>query len=505
MTEKTTKLDRETKTEKIFSMASNRGFFFNTANIYGGKAGFFTYGHLGKSLKNNWESLWKKHFLNLNENFHEIQSNSILPESVFKASGHIENFNDPLVECKKCNSRFRADHILEEDGLEDAEALSLEEMNKEISNRGLKCQKCKGELIDARQFNMMFPIEIGFSGDKAYLSPETAQGAFLTFKDEFFATRSKLPLGLAIVDKAYRNEISPRQGFFRLREFTQAELQIFFDADLINEHKNWKEVENKTLLIKFAGEKEIKEITCKELNSKHKIPKFYIYHASKVQDFYLEKAGVPKEKFRLRELDEKERAFYNKIHFDVEVDFGTLGGFKEVGGVHYRTDHDLTGHQKVSKKNLMVNIEGKKFIPHVLELSFGVDRNVFMLLDMFFDEKEGNNILKLPLKLAPTKVAIFPLVKKDEKLVQTAKDLHKELREEYDVIYDEAGSVGKRYARNDEAGTPFCITVDGESEEDKSITIRNRDDGEQKRVKIDETKDTLRKLISGEIEFKELC
>ncbi len=503
MTENT-KLDRKTKTEKIFSMAANRGFFFNTANIYGGRAGFFTYGHLGKLLKNNFESLWRKHYLNLDENFYEIQSNSILPENVFKASGHIENFNDPLVECKKCNSRFRADHLLEENGLEDAESLSIEEMNLEISKRKIKCKKCKGDLVDVKQFNMMFPIETGFSGDKGYLSPETAQGAYLTFKDEFFATRGKLPLGLAIIDKAYRNEISPRQGFFRLREFTQAELQIFFDADLINEHKNWDEVKNKKLLIKLKDDDGVKEITCEKLNSEYKIPRFYIYYASKVQDFYLEKIGIPKEKFRLRELNEKERAFYNKVHFDVEANFGTLGGFKEIGGIHYRTDHDLSGHQKISKKNLMVNIDGKKFIPHVIELSFGVDRNIFMLLDIFFNEKEKGVILELPPRLSPIKIAIFPLVKKDEKLVGTAKEIYENLKEDFKTVYDESGSVGKRYARNDEIGTPFCITIDGESEKDNSATIRNRDDGKQERIKINELKNVIRKLISGEMNFKDL-
>ena len=500
----TNKQTREEKTEKIFSIASNRGFFFNTASIYGGKAGFFTYGHLGKSLKNNWESSWKKYFLNLDENFYEIQSNSILPENVFKASGHIENFNDPLVECKKCNSRFRADHLLEEKGIVDAEALSLDKMNEEISKLNLRCPKCKGELIDARQFNMMFPINIGFAGDTAYLSPETAQGAYLTFKDEFFATRGQLPLGLAIVDKAYRNEISPRQGFFRLREFTQAELQIFFDADQINEHKNWNEIKDKTLFIKFANDQTVQEIKCDKLNSSHKIPKFYIYHVAKVQEFYLDIIKVPKEKFRFRELNETERAFYNKVHFDVEVDFRTLGGFKEVGGVHYRTDHDLSGHQKTSNKNLSVNIDGKKFIPHVLELSFGVDRNVFMLLDIFFNEKENNTILKLPPKLAPIKVAIFPLVKKDKKLVQIARNIYNDLQQEWDVSYDESGSIGKRYARNDEIGTPFCITVDSDSIEKNDVTIRNRDDGKQKSVKIDKLRNVLRELISEETKFENL-
>lgn len=496
--------DRESKTERIFSIASNRGFFFNTANIYGGKAGFFTYGHLGKSLKNNWESLWRKYFLSIDENFHEIQSNSILPENVFKASGHIENFNDPLVECKKCNSRFRADHLLKEAGITDAEALSLSEMNKEIFKLNLKCAKCKEKLIDIKQFNMMFPVEIGFAGSKAYLSPETAQGAYLTFKDEFFATRSKLPLGLAIIDKAYRNEISPRQGFFRLREFTQAELQIFFDADRINEHKRWNDIKDKTLFIKFADDKKVKKIKCDKLNSSFNIPKFFVYHVVKVQEFYLEVIGIPEEKFRFRELNEKERAFYNKIHFDVEIDFGTLGGFKEIGGVHYRTDHDLSGHQKVSKKNLSVSIDGKKFIPHVLELSFGVDRNVFALLDMFFKMRKEDAKFMFPPKVAPIKVAIFPLVKKDKKLVQVARQIYEEIGQEWDVKYDESGSIGRRYARNDEIGTPFCVTVDGDSAKKGDVTIRNRDDGEQKRIKIDDLRDVLRKLISGKVLFEEL-
>ena len=495
------KSNREIKAEKIFSMASSRGFFFNTANIYGGKAGFFTYGHLGKLLKNNWEFLWRKHYLDIGDNFYEIQSNSILPEKVFKASGHIENFNDPLVECKKCNSRFRADQLLEENGVKNAEALSIEDMNTKIIDKKLKCLKCGGDLMDTRQFNMMFPIETGFSKDKAYLSPETAQGAYLTFKDEFFATRGKLPLGLATIDKAYRNEISPRQGFFRLREFTQAELQIFFDADLINEHKNWKEIENKPILIKFVKENETKEITCKVLNSKYKIPKFYIYYALKVQNFYIKTLGIPKEKFRLRELDEKERAFYNKIHFDVEVNFETLGGFKEIGGIHYRADHDLAGHQNVSKKNLMVNIDGKKFLPHILELSFGVDRNIFMLLDVFFNDDKNKTILKLPRKLSPIKIAIFPLVKKDAEMVKIAKNIYQDLKEKFKIVYDESGSVGKRYARNDEIGTPFCITVDGDSKQDDSVTIRNRDDGTQRRIKISELRDTLIKIIYDEIKF----
>ncbi len=289
------------KIDEIASIASKRGFFFQTANIYGGKAGFFTYGHLGKQLKLNWESLWRAFFLKLDDNFYEIQSNNILPEEVFKASGHIENFNDPLTECKSCHFRFRADQFLEDNGIENAESLSLDEMNKVVKEKKLKCPKCGGMLSEIKQFNMMFPVNVGFDDEKAYLSPETAQAAYLAFKEEFQATRGKLPLGIAIIDKAYRNEISPRQMFFRLREFTQAELQIFFDKEKINEHEKFKEILNKKLIIKFSNKDEAEEVKIKDLNEKLKIPKFYLYYAAKIQEFYLNVLKIPKDKFRFKE------------------------------------------------------------------------------------------------------------------------------------------------------------------------------------------------------------
>ncbi|MFW6283640.1 MAG: glycine--tRNA ligase [Minisyncoccales bacterium] len=490
------------KAEKISSIALSRGFYFNTASIYGGKAGFFSYGHLGKALKLNWENLWRKYFLKLDDNFYEIQSNNILPEKVFVASGHVENFNDPLVECQKCNSRFRADHLLEDAGVEDTEALSLEEIDKKIKELDLKCLKCKGDFNPVKQFNMMFPVNIGFSEDKAYLSPETAQAAYLAFKEEFNATRGVLPLGLSIIDKAYRNEISPRQGFFRLREFTQAELQIFFDPDNINEHPNWNEIKDYELFAKFCNSEKIEKITCEELNNSREIPKFYLYHAAKVQKFYLEILKIPEEKFRFRELSEDERAFYNKVHFDIEIYFDTLGGFKEVAGVHYRTDHDLSGHQKVSKKKLEVSYNGKKLIPHVLELSFGVDRNIYALLDVFFDKGKEGEMFKFPNAIAPVKAAVFPLIKNDEKIVEFSREVYTDLRKDFEVIYDKAGSVGRRYARQDEIGTPYCITIDQDSLENKDVTIRDRDTTKQIRVKKDDLKETLGKLVNEEIEFE---
>jgi len=491
------------KLEEINKIASTKGFFFQTAELYGGAAGFYTYGHLGKALKNNWESLWRKHFLSLSENFYEIQSNNILPEKVFEASGHVENFNDPMAECKKCHFRFRADQFLEDSGMRDTEALTIEQINNEIRKRNLKCPKCGGEISEAKQFNMMFSINIGFDKEKSYLSPETAQGAYITFLEEFKATRGKIPLGLAIIDKAYRNEISPRQMFFRLREFSQAELQIFFDFDKIDEHEKWNEVKNKKLRIKLSKKENTEEITCVDANKNLKLPKFYLYYALKVQEFYLNVLEIPKDKFRLRELSKEERAFYNKIHFDVEVDLDTLGGFKEVAGIHYRTNHDLAGHSKISKKNLEVSYEGKKFLPHVLELSFGVDRNVWMLLDIFYSVGKEGSMFKFPSKLAPIKAAIFPLVKRAD-FEKIAEEIVKDLGEEENVVYDKSGSIGRRYARNDEIGTPFCITIDEKSLKKKDATIRDRDTTKQIRIKISELKEVLKKLIVKKLKFEDL-
>ncbi|MFZ5955585.1 MAG: glycine--tRNA ligase [Nanoarchaeota archaeon] len=485
----------ENKGDKILDIAGKRGFFFSTAEIYGGKAGFYTYGHLGKLLKLNWENLWRKYFLSLDDNFYEIQGNNILPEQVFIASGHVDNFNDPLTECKKCHFRFRADHFLEENGVENAETLSISEMNKELEKRKLKCPKCKGDLSEIKQFNMMFPINIGFNNDKAYLSPETAQASYITFKQEFQATRSKLPLGLAIIDKAYRNEISPRQMFFRLREFTQAELQIFFDPDKINEHEKWDSIKKEKLPIKFAASSKIQEIGCEELNKKFKIPKFYLFYAANIKKFYLEILKIPKEKFRFRELDERERAFYNKIHFDIEVNLETLNGFKEVAGLHYRTDHDLSGHGKVSGKNLEVFYEDKKILPHVLELSFGVDRNIWTLLDVFYGTGKEGSMFKFPIDVSPIKAAIFPLVKTDENLVKISKEIYGQLKEKFNVVYDDSGSIGRRYARNDEIGTFLCITVDSQTLKDNTVTIRDRDTTKQDRVKIEDLKKIISQMI----------
>lgn len=488
------------KLDKITAIALKRGFFWPTAEIYGGKSGFYSYGHLGKAMKTKFEKLWREHFLSEVENSYEIQGSMILPEQVFIASGHLENFNDPLIECKTCHFRFRADQFLEDQGI-NPENMTIEEMSKIITDKHLKCPKCSSwHLSSVKWFNMMFPISLGAAGvkDMAYLTPETAQAAYLAFKREFEATRKKLPLGIAIIDKAFRNEISPRQSFFRLREFTQAELQIFFDPSELDkiDEKRWKGISKYKLLLLPQKAKTIQEISCDEASKKLKIPKFYLYHMALVQQFYLEKLNIPKINFRFRELGEKERAFYNKIHWDIELNLETLGGFKEFAGIHYRTDHDLLGHEKHSKENLKVFWNNKSFVPHVLELSFGIDRNIWALLDIFYKEEKENNrtIFTFAKTMAPIDVAVFPLVSR-EKMPEKALEIYNMLKKETSLscFYDEVDSIGRRYRRQDEIGTPFCITIDSQTMKDDTVTIRERDSMKQKRVKIGKLKEELSK------------
>ncbi len=476
------------KLDKITAIVLKRGFFWPTAEIYGGKAGFYSYGHLGKAMKQKFEQLWRSHFFSNCKNYYEIEPSSILPEQVFIASGHLEHFNDPLIECKTCHFRFRADQFIEDNLKIKAEELTTEEMSNLIRKNKLKCPKCNSwHLSEVKWFNMMFPITLGAAGvkDLAHLTPETAQASYLAFKREFEATRKKLPLGIAIIGKAFRNEISPRQLFFRLREFTQAELQIFFDPDEINklEKEEWKEISKYRLIMLPQKEKKVKEISCEETNKKLKLPKLYVKNMVLVQKFYLEKLKIPKNMFRFRELSEKEKAFYNKIHWDIELNLETIGGFKEVAGIHYRTDHDLLGHEKHSKQNLHVFWNNKKFIPHVLELSFGVDRNIWALMDLFYKEEKERTLFSFPLTVSPIDIAVFPLVNR-ESMPEKAKEVYNLLKQDFSCFYDETDSIGRRYRRQDEIGTPYCITIDNQTSKDNSVTIRELNSMEQKRVKI---------------------
>ncbi len=466
--------------EKIESLAKRRGIFFPSSEIYGGIAGFYDYGSVGTLIKRKLENLWRKYFLGLDSNFFEIEPACIMPEKVFLASGHKENFVDPTVKCKKCGTVHRADHIIEEYLKENFEGFSTDELTKIIKKHNIVCMKCRGELDRVSVLNMMFPVHIGAESEiTGYLRPETAQGAYVNFSQQFEVQRKKLPLGLAVIGKSFRNEISPRQLTTRMREFSQAELQIFFDMNEMENHKNWDEVRDYKIIL-FSNRK-TNEMACEEVAKK--LPKFYVYYMAKIQQFFLEELNIEREKFRFRELSEEERAFYNKIHWDIELNLSSIG-WKEVGGIHYRTDHDLKGHEKVSGQKQEIFFNGRKFIPHVLELSFGVDRIIFALLDLCYFEGK-RTILKLPKKVAPFSVAVFPLVNKGG-LDKKAEEVYKSLKQDFGVFYDDSGSIGRRYARADEIGIPFCITIDFQTLEDGTVTIRDRDTTNQERVKIEE-------------------
>ena len=484
--------------EDLMSLSVRRGFLWPAVDLYGGFAGFYDYGHNGALLRRRWEEAWLEHFLGLNDNYYLIDTTTILPYAALQASGHVDNFTDLLVTCTRCGESYRADHLLEAVTHEEHEGLSAAEVDAWIRRAGVRCTRCKGELGLARPFNMMFPVGVGPTAkDAAFLRPETAQGAFLNFKREFEALRRKLPMGLAILGRAYRNEISPRQGTYRMREFLQAELQIFFDPEGFASQVAFDGIADTPVRLCWAAEKNAPtahEIPAKDLVSRG-LPSWYVYHLVQVQRFYQGVLGVPAGRFRFAELDEKERAFYNKIHFDVQVRQDSLGGFKEVGGVHYRTDHDLTGHEAGSHEKQSVTVGGKRFTPHVLELSFGIDRNVWALLDLDYEPGE-RAVLHLPPRLSPITVAVFPLVGKAG-LPERAEALYTHLRKRFTAFYDDAGSIGKRYARMDEIGTAFCVTVDHETLEGQGVTLRDRDSQEQVRVAEDELPVHLERRLSG--------
>lgn len=488
--------------DKIVDLAKRRGFFWQSSLIYGGIAGFYDYAHLGFLLKSKWENLWREFFLGLDDNYYEIQPSILMPENVFKASGHLESFADPLAKCSKCGHEERADHILEDVLHETFEGTSTNDLLKLIEKHKIKCGICGSKITKVNQFNLMFPFHIGVGKNKiiGYPTPETAQGAYVNFKQMFEVTRRKLPLGLGIVGKAFRNEIAPRNVLIRMREFSQAELQIFFDSDDIEKHPKFKEVQNyklRLLPVKKRKSGKIEEVACKDV----KLPKFYVYHLAKIQKFYLDVLGFSKNVFRFKELNDEEKAFYNKYHWDIELNLEGVGGWKEVGGLHYRTDHDLSGHQKISKQKQEINIKGKKFIPHVLELSFGVDRNIYALLELNYKEEKDRIYLSFPPNLAPYQAVVLPLVKRDG-LQEKAREVYQLLKdEEIEARYDEE-YIGKAYYRQDEIGTVFCITYDYDSLKDKTVTVRFRDNKKQIRVKIKDLASILKKLLNKEINFE---
>lgn len=477
--------------DDVMKLALERGFYFPSCEIYAdAQAGFWEYGPLGVGFKNKFVDLWRRELVR-RDNMLEIDGSQIMSKNVFVASGHLDSFNDPIVKCSKCGSIFRADRfVAERIGENVPERMSDADIDALIAKHALKCAKCKGELGKVSRFNMMFGVSIGPGGEEAYLRPETCQTIFVDFARIFKTMRGKLPLGIAQVGKSFRNEIAPRQSLLRLREFYQAEIEVFCNPRRLNDLTKFDAVKNTVLRI-FDG-KDIQEFTCDQAVSKEIIPnKLIAYYLALLSEFYA-KTGIDMQRSRFRKLGDDEKAFYATAAFDFEVE--TTTGWLELVACNYRSDYDLSGHMKVSKESMEVlDIDGK-VLPHVFELSMGIDRSLYCILEHSLVDDKPNDRLLLKLKpyLAPILVGIFPLVTKDG-LAEKASQIFESLKKDFVAIHDESGSIGRRYRRLDESGVPFGVTVDRQTLEDDTVTVRERDSMQQIRIKSSELPAHLRK------------
>ncbi len=494
--------------EDLVNLALRRSLFYPAAEIYAGSpSGFWEFGPIGEKIRRKIIDLWRKEFVE-KECFLEIFGAQILPEAVFKASGHLASFSDPIVQCKKCNSLHRADQLIAEktNGIV-PESMNIEELSKLIKQHNVECPKCRSkDFAEVKKFNMMMKVDIGATGNSpCYLRPETCQSIFLDFQRLYKTMRVSLPLGIAQAGNSFRNEIAPRNSLLRAREFGQMEIEIFFNPKKINDVPRFSEVENHKLNLLALKDKELKPTTCKEAVEKKIISaKLIAYYLARAQQCW-NKFGIPLEKMRFRQLADDEKAFYSKESWDFEVE--TDLGWIELIACNYRADYDLSGHARESKADLKVKEEGnaEAFVPHIFELSAGIDRTLFVSLVLNYKkEKRGPEervFLSLPPKIAPYLVGIFPLVKKDG-LLEKALAIEAELNSfGFDVFFDESGSIGKRYARIDEIGVKYAITVDYDSLKDNAVTLRYRDSMKQKRVKISDLPQLLWLLQLGKATF----
>ncbi|MCJ7425254.1 glycine--tRNA ligase [Candidatus Bathyarchaeota archaeon] len=581
-------MEKETRTPDKYTLlnelARRRGFYWQSYEIYGGASGFPTYGYLGSRLKQNIENKLRDLFVN-KLGFMEMESPVITPSMVFEASGHVDHFKEPMVECDKCKKSFRADHLLREFAKmseAEAEKLSLKELHEAIEKHEIRCPDCHGTFGEPKQFLTMFKTTIGpYSNAIGYGRPEAAQGIFVEFNRLYGMAREKLPFGVLQIGHALRNEISPRQGLLRLREFTIADLEFFFDPDEPDCYL-LKDVENSKLQFLLAENKQKESEELTELTIKDALDKGFV--KSKWQAVFmafaqrlLTELGVPSDRQRFIEKLPWERAHYSAQSFDQEV-YVERWGWVEVSGHAYRTDYDLKSHMKGSGVDMHVFKEyaepveteqeiikpimaklgpafkgeaakvadllstanatevasslkangyyllgkhkilaehidirceriverGRRFIPHVVEPSFGSDRLFYVVLEYAYNIKEDRAILSFPRDIAPIQVGIYPLVSKDG-LPEKTMDLYRALLDEgFTVELDEAGSIGRRYARADEIGVQLGLTVDYDTLKDGTITIRDRDSWRQVRTKIEDLPELLRKYFRRKIEFDDL-
>lgn len=502
MAEKKKNLGEE-KYDKILELASRRSLFYPAAEIYpNSPAGFWDFGPIGNSIRRKVVDFWRHEFVQ-KENMLEIHGSQILPASVFEGSGHLKSFADPIVQCTKCKKFERADKLISEVvGKNIPESSPIEKLDELISKNRVKCPKCKGDLGKVSKFNMMVETIVGKQGElKTFLRPEACQSIFLNFSRMAKTMRLKLPQGIAQAGGAFRNEISPRQSITRSIEFAQMEVEIFFDLEKINDIEHFEEVSKYKVRVLRLNKEDIEEFSVEDLVKKKIVPgKLIAYYMARTQQCW-NNMGISLEKIRFREVDKDERAFYSLATFDFEVE--TCLGWLELIANNYRTDYDLKGHMKHSGSNLEYSTEdGKKVLAYIWEVSAGIDRTMFAILDNCLKEGKEGFYFALPPKIAPNQCAILPIVGKGE-IFEFAKELEKSLKDSwFDTFFDSSGSIGRRYARNDEVGIPFCITVDGDSVKDKDVTIRDRDTTKQIRVPIKEIKNILNQLIFGEIIFE---
>ncbi len=453
--------------DTIVSLCKNRGYIYAGSEIYGGLANTWDYGPLGVELKNNIKEAWRKKFIQESKYNVGLDAAILMNPETWVASGHVGGFSDPLIDCKECKTRHRADKLIEEwaheqgkdmiaDGMSDKELISFIKDNK------IACPKCgKNNFTDIRKFNLMFKTFQGVTEDSTseiYLRPETAQGIFVNFKNVMRTTRKKLPMGIAQIGKAFRNEITPGNFTFRTREFEQMELEFFCKP---GEDLKWFE-----------------------------------YWRSFCKNFLLS-LGIKEENIRLRDHSKEELVFYSKATTDIEYAFPF--GWGELWGIADRTDYDLTQHINHSKQDLSyLDVEtNEKYVPYCIEPSLGCDRAALAFLCNAYEEEEiapgdVRTVMHLHPAIAPYKVAVLPLSKK---LSEKASEVYENLSKKFMCDYDEAGSIGKRYRRQDEIGTPYCVTIDFDTLEDDTVTIRDRDSMEQIRVKIDEIEEKIRSKI----------
>lgn len=479
--------------DKLMKLFLNRGFFFPSCEIYSDTpAGFWEYGKLGVLLRNRYIEVWRRELVRRDDMI-EIDGSQIMAKQVFIASGHLESFADPVSRCKKCGALHRVDKLIEEKtGIRVPERIKNEEIDGLLRKYNVNCPICKGELGPVGRFNMMFQVRVGGAEDEAYLRPETCQSIFVDFHRIYMTMGLKLPFAICQFGKSFRNEISPRQSLMRLREFYQAEIEVFFNPKKANEYEKVKSMADYKLRLMPKG-RDLAEKTCREAVEEGIISNYVsAYYLALIQRFY-EKIGLDINRLRLRQLDEEEKAFYAIEAWDLEAE--TSLGWVELVACNYRGDYDLSGHMRVSGKDLTVLDDGEKIVPHVFELSMGVDRSLYTLIEHSYSETQNRRILKLPYFLAPIQVAVFPLVSKDG-LPEKALKIYEMIKLDFDAIFDEKGDIGRRYRRMDEIGTPVCVTIDYQTLNDDTVTIRDRDTMSQRRVHVSDLKNTLSAILS---------